>query len=152
MNPKVKQAIGAFLAISLIGILIYYFFFQKRGTSFLPGRNRRKPVSNGGSKPTSGGGTISRPPNGGGNTINYGYKPASKGFPIRPGSQGQEVYWLQEALRDAGYNPGTLDGVWGRKTTAAFEMAFPGTATTVRSDDWEPLMVHLFPEQYEKYI
>ena len=30
-----------------------------------------------------------------------------------------EVYRVQKALKEAGYNPGTLDGLWGRATRSA---------------------------------
>ena len=146
MTDKQKQALGAFLAITLVGILIWYLFFGGKNKVKVTNPLRRVPKNPVGvSTPSSGS-------NNGGNT-NYnsgGSRPQPKisngnDFPIQPGSRGEAVKDLQEALEDAGYRPGPIDGAWGPQTTAAFNQAFPGTALGINSNaSWEWHISQLF--------
>ncbi|OJJ23273.1 hypothetical protein BKI52_02645 [marine bacterium AO1-C] len=156
MTDKQKQAIGVFLGIALMGTLIWYLFFG--GKSKVKITNPLRRVPQGGSKSTtpstssgSSGSTVSYNNSGGGGS--YTPKlPNGNYFPIQPGSRGQAVKWLQEALKESGHHPGAIDGVWGTKTTAAFRMAFPYDSTYIREADWEPFMKVLFPNSYQDWL
>ena len=39
----------------------------------------------------------------------------------------QDVYNTQKKLKEAGFDPGKLDGIWGPNTQAAFEKMYPGS-------------------------
>lgn len=61
--------------------------------------------------------------------INYGVQLET----IRSGSKNQSVYILQALLNNLGYSCGTVDGIWGSRTSAgvlAFKKAkgLPATA------------------------
>lgn len=40
-------------------------------------------------------------------------------FTLKSGDRGTGVKWLQSFLNKAGYNPGSIDGIWGTKTQNA---------------------------------
>ena len=40
-------------------------------------------------------------------------------LPVIAESNGHEVYQAQKKLQELGYDPGTMDGIWGKKTTSA---------------------------------
>lgn len=164
MTSEQKKQIGTVLGITLFGFAIWYLAFRgkEKIKIKMPSLKKKPNNSNSGSGSNTNNGSESRSggngykPGGGGgsSTVGGGTKRgAANDFPIYPGSQGEAVKWLQEALNDAGYQAGAQDGSWGPKTTAAYKQAFPHVALGVRNDaDWAYLMRRLFPNNYQAYL
>lgn len=89
--------------------------------------------------------------------LNSVYGSNTGSFSLAPGDRGQKVIRLQNKLLLHGYNPGTVDGVYGEGTANAvrkLQLEEKLEATGIADDTvWEKLnAVPRFPRQYKKML
>ena len=113
-----KVMIGGILGIGLLIGLVWFLFFRKGKTGKTVVANVLQPNQQPQPQPSQ------QPQRQQVVYVNSGGASAST-FPLRQGSRGQEVRALQDALNKAGFYVGTAEGVWGAKTQAGFQKAFP---------------------------
>ncbi|WP_299459075.1 peptidoglycan-binding domain-containing protein [uncultured Microscilla sp.] len=123
MTDKQKKQIGAIAGIGIIGFLIWYIFLdgKEKIKVAMPLRKKKTPrLDYGSGSSSSGGSSGSSGQISSGSSGGYGYKAE---YPMQFGSKGEDVKELQQALHDANFSPGAIDGIWGQNTQKAMESA-----------------------------